>query len=124
MLIVGALELNTSKPLSTYKPPKATVVLLGDVSGKVLERLSSILRVHGPKGIKLVIAHADLTKSVEVLRDLLFSNYAFTIELYFARPGELHSLVTGSPDVVSVLVSDPSLVNEVPAELRGVTEVV
>lgn len=108
---------------TAYRPPKATIVVLGEVSDTVLERLSLIVRTHGPKGVRIIVINNKLSKDIEALRKVLLNNHAFTIELYTLYPEEARMLRLDTLSAASILVSNPELINLVPDEIKKVAEV-
>lgn len=115
--------MNTGIPSRVYKQPRATVVVLGGVDNRVVERLSRVLRLHGPRGLKIVVVADNFVEGIETLRDLLLSNYAFTVELYFAKPDELGRYLEDYKSVVSILALNTAEAQSLPSELKNVVEV-
>lgn len=109
----------------TYKRPSSFIVILGDVNIKVINKLSVILRNHGPHGLKIYVVYDDLEKNLEILRDFLLNNYAFTIEVYMVSRSELSNILKESVEKpVSIYVTNPEYVNSIPVELRSLAEAV
>jgi hypothetical protein len=108
-----------------YKRPEACVLVLGDVTEKTASRLLRLLRLYGTRGLKLVVVASESTpRKLEALRDFLFSNYAFTLEVYVVSPEELSRVVGDLSRVDAVLASNSELLLQLPEELRSKAEVV
>ncbi|MEM0326198.1 MAG: hypothetical protein QW733_04125 [Desulfurococcaceae archaeon] len=107
----------------SYRKPTATVLILGEVNERVVEKLRSLLRLHGAKGLRILVASSNVEKNIEALRDFFLSNITFTLEAYFVNPVDLEK-VTSASSVVSVLVSNPDYTGHLPENLRSLVEVV
>jgi hypothetical protein len=102
-----------------YRKPSATVLVYGDITPGVVERLKSLLRIHGSRGLRIIIAPHNTPRVLESLRTFLQDNYTFTVEVYTRSTGfrEAES-PDGTRDVVAVLVSSSELVKSVPSSLQ------
>lgn len=87
---------------SAYKPP-SVVVLVKQLTDKSMSRLYELLRVHGAKGLKIIVESDRPAQALEALRDFLFSNYAFTVEVYIANPGRGYELASKAGSLVAIL---------------------
>ena len=105
----------TVKP---YRRPSATVLLYGDVTPSVVEKLRSILRVHGSRGLRIILASHSSPRALEALRDFLHENYTFTLEVYTSS-SLLEKLenINALGEVVAVIVSNSELTKQVPSSL-------
>lgn len=106
----------TVKP---YRRPSATVLLYGDVTPSVVEKLRSILRVHGSRGLRIILASHSSPRALEALRDFLHENYTFTLEVYTSSSSLLEKLenINALGEVVAVIVSNSELTKQVPSSL-------
>jgi hypothetical protein len=117
------VELNATR---VYRKPNATVLVYGDITPSIVEKLKSLLRVYGSRGLRVILASQNTIRALDSLRDFLHENYAFTVEVYTHSSGflgEAGSLETAG-EVVAVLVSSSDLAKNVPSFLQDKVVVV
>ncbi len=101
--------------IKPYKRPSATVLLYGDVTPDVIEKLRSLLKVHGHRGLRIILASHSSPRALEALRDFLHENYTFTLEIYTSS--SLLEKLNALGEVVAVIVSNSELTKQVPSSL-------
>jgi len=102
-----------------YRRPSATVLVYGEVTPGVIDKLRELLRLHGPRGLRIILASHSSPRALESLRDFLHENYTFTLEVYTSSSSLAEKLEKQlvSSEVVAVLVSSSELINQVPRSL-------
>lgn len=107
-----------------YKEPLSTVILLGVPNKDTVRKLHYILRTRGLNGLRVyVVKDSSSSKFLESLRDFIFSNHLYTLEVFTAEYEQLGEIYEKEGDkIVSILVSDSNLVQYVPSVLRSKLE--
>ena len=111
--------MQTTSTIKPYKKPAASVLVYGDITDSIVEKLKNILKLHGHRGLKIILASQSFPRALESLRKFLHENYTFTIEIYSYSSSLIEKLKTtrGDSEIVAVLVSSSELVNQVPSFL-------
>jgi len=100
------------------KDPGAAVLIIGNPDDKCLERLTTLYRVYGPRGIKLiVISNSGVSRVLESMRSFLQKNTSFTIELYVVNPGD--ATRSGVDKYTDVVTCDQELLEALPSNLKS-----
>lgn len=111
--------------MCAYRRPSTTVIILGDPGDRVLEKLRGLLARHGPQGLRIYLVSSPSAKSLENVKDIILSNYTFTLEIYTVSWDSLSKVIeVESKNIVHVLTQDPSIVVNLPGSMRELVEVV
>lgn len=101
-----------------FKDPGAAVLIIGNPDDKCLERLTTLYRVYGPRGIKLiVISNSGVSRVLESMRSFLQKNTSFTIELYVVNPSEI--IESSNNKYMDVVVCDQNFLEALPSNLKS-----
>lgn len=105
--------------MTKYKKPSATVLIYGEISEKIIDRLRGFLRVHGSRGLRVILVNSSSLKAFEYLREMLLDNSSFTLEIYTTSSDLVEKLYSSSKlgEVVAVLASNPDATKLVPISL-------
>jgi hypothetical protein len=107
-----------------YREPLSTVIVLGEPNKDTVSKLHYILRTRGLNGLRVyVVKDSSSSRFLESLRDFIFSNHTYTLEVFTAEYEQLREIYEKEGDrIVSILVSDSNLVQYVPSILRNKLE--
>ena len=105
--------------MTKYKKPSATVLIYGEISEKIIDKLRDFLRVHGPRGLRVILVNTSSLRAFEYLREMLLDNYSFTLEVYTISSDLVEKLHNSSKlrEVVAVLASSSDIAKLVPSSL-------
>ncbi|MEM0005181.1 MAG: hypothetical protein QXE10_07070 [Desulfurococcaceae archaeon] len=107
-----------------YREPLFTVIVLGEPNKDTVSKLHYILRTRGLNGLRVyIVKDSSSSRFLESLRDFIFSNHTYTLEVFTAEYEQLREIYEKEGDrIVSILVSDSNLVQYVPSILRNKLE--
>ncbi|MCC6035002.1 MAG: hypothetical protein LM567_05890 [Desulfurococcaceae archaeon] len=105
--------------MKKYKKPGVTVLIYGEISEKIVDKLRGFLKIHGPRGLRVILVSSSSIKALEYLRDVLLDNYSFTLEVYTASSDLVEKLYNANRlgEVVAVLASSSEIAKQVPSSL-------
>lgn len=103
-----------------YKKPEKIIVICDVNNDNVIKALSDLLRLEGPRGLKIVLASKLASpKVLESIREFLLSNHAFTIEVYVINEQQLESVIDASSSDLILLNSNSEIARMLSEKYRN-----
>ncbi|MEM1596234.1 MAG: hypothetical protein QXS24_03660 [Desulfurococcaceae archaeon] len=108
-----------------YKEPLFTVLIVGEITKGIVNRLIDLLRTSQSSGLRLYIVHNHPSpKLLEPLRDFIFKNNARTLEIFIVQSEQLEEVYRKEHEKIKViLTSSPNLLQHIPGSLTNRVEV-
>lgn len=93
-----------------YKEPSITVLIVGEVTKNIVNKLIDLLRTSQSSGMRIYIVHnSPSPKLLEPLRDFILKNNVYTLEIFTIQNDRFKEVIKKEHDKIkTILTSNPN----------------